>query len=135
MNALVKQAIDHWQFVAPVLTKPTNDSEYDALVTTLNDLLDVAGDDESHPLSSLMDYVGDLVSEYEQAHHPIATTPTEPKEILRFLMTQHGLKQSDLPEVGNQSIISGLLSGARPFNLRHIEALKKRFGVSAELFI
>ena len=135
MNALVKQAIAHWQFVAPVLTKPTNEHEYEALVATLNDLLDIVGDDESHSLSSLMDFVGDLVSEYEQVHHPIAITPTEPKEILRFLMAQHGLKQGDLPEVGNQSIISGLLSGARPFNLRHIEALKKRFGVGADLFV
>ena len=135
MNALVKEAIEHWRFVAPILIKPTNDSEYDALVNTLNDLSAVAGDDELHPLSSLLDYVGDLVSEYEHIHHPISTTPNDPKEILRFLMDQHGLKQSDLPEVGHQSIISGLLSGSRPFNLRHIEALTKRFGVSAELFI
>ena len=135
MNALVKQAVKHWQYVAPILTKPTNEIEFDALVSAMDDLLDVAGDDESHPLSGLIDYLGDLVSEYEQRQHPIAKTPSEAKEILRFLMAQHHLKQSDLPEVGNQSIISGLLSGQRAFNLRHIEALTKRFGVSAELFI
>jgi HTH-type transcriptional regulator/antitoxin HigA len=135
MNALVKQAIEHWQFVAPILTKPTNEIEYDALVNAMDDLLDVAGDDESHPLSGLIDYMGDLVSDYEQRLHPIAQIPSEPKEILRFLMEQHHLKQSDLPEVGNQSVVSGLLSGQRSFNLRHIESLTKRFGVSAELFI
>ena len=135
MNALVQQAVEHWKFVAPVLTKPSNEAEYQALVNALDELLDIAGDDEAHPLAGLLDYVGDLVSEYEQRLHPLATTPNEPKELLRFLMAQHGLTQSDLPEVGNQSVISGLLSGARGFNLRHIEALNKRFGVGAGVFL
>ena len=77
MNTVVQQAIAHWHFVAPVLTEPSNESEYDALVDTLNELLDVTGDDEHHPLSGLVDRIGDLVHAYEQRHYPM------PKEIGR----------------------------------------------------
>jgi HTH-type transcriptional regulator/antitoxin HigA len=58
----------------------------------------------------------------------------EPQEILSFLMEEHSLKQSDLPEVGNQSIVSQILSGARELNVRQINALAKRFNVPAGVF-
>jgi HTH-type transcriptional regulator / antitoxin HigA len=44
---------------------------YDRTVKMMNALLDVAGDDEDHPLSSLLELVADLVSRYEQVHYPI----------------------------------------------------------------
>jgi HTH-type transcriptional regulator/antitoxin HigA len=40
------------------------------MVGLMNSLLDTAGDDEDHPLSGLLDLVGDMVSKYEQEHHP-----------------------------------------------------------------
>ncbi len=58
-----------------------------------------------------------------------------PRELLRFLMEQHGLTQSDLPEVGNQSVVSQVLSGKRQLTARHIALLSSRFGVSADAFI
>jgi HTH-type transcriptional regulator/antitoxin HigA len=50
-------------------------------------------------------------------------------------MEQHGLSQSGLPDVGNQSVISMLLSGTRQLNVRQINALSKRFGVPAGVFL
>ena len=47
------------------------ESDYDRTVKMMHALLDVAGDDEDHPLSSLLDLVADLVSGYEQEHYPI----------------------------------------------------------------
>ena len=38
MNALVEQAAEHWQFVAPLLRKPKNDADYDGLVAALDTL-------------------------------------------------------------------------------------------------
>jgi HTH-type transcriptional regulator/antitoxin HigA len=49
-------------------------------------------------------------------------------------MMEHGLKQSDLPEVGNQSVVSQILSGARELNVRQINSLAKRFKVPAGVF-
>ena len=51
---------------------------------------------------------------------------------LAFLMEQHGLRQSDLPEVGAQSVVSAVLSGKRELNLRQTQALARRFGVQME---
>jgi HTH-type transcriptional regulator/antitoxin HigA len=45
------------------------------------------------------------------------------------------LAQSGLPEVGNQSVISMLLSGARQLNVRQIQALSARFHVSPSVFM
>ncbi len=46
-----------------------------------------------------------------------------PGSFFLFLMEEHGLKQSDLPELGNQSIVSQILSGTRDLNVRQINSL------------
>jgi HTH-type transcriptional regulator/antitoxin HigA len=51
MNKLTWQAAEHWRFVAPLLSKPTSEADYHALVEALDELLDVIGDDESHSLA------------------------------------------------------------------------------------
>ncbi len=50
-------------------------------------------------------------------------------------MDQHGLKQSDLPEVGSQGVVSEILNGGRELNVRQIKALSSRFGVPAAAFL
>jgi HTH-type transcriptional regulator / antitoxin HigA len=49
-------------------------------------------------------------------------------------MEHDGLRQSDLPEIGNQAKVSELLSGARKMNLRQARAPGVRFEVAMELF-
>lgn len=44
------------------------------------------------------------------------------------------MRQSDMPEIGNQAKVSEILSGKRKINLRHAQALAKRFGVGVEVF-
>ena len=39
-----------------------SEADYDRTVTLINALLDVAGDDEDHPLSGLIELAADLVS-------------------------------------------------------------------------
>lgn len=81
----------------------------------------------------LVEIVGDLIEDYESAHHPLP--PTIGLQALKFLIEQHGLKQSDLPEVGSQGVVSEILAGKRELNLRQVRALGKRFGVSPATFI
>ena len=50
-------------------------------------------------------------------------------------MEEHGLTQSDLPEVGSQGVISDILRGKRELNVRQIRTLAKRFHVSPAVFI
>jgi HTH-type transcriptional regulator/antitoxin HigA len=64
--------------------------------------------------------------------HPWLDTST-PATVLASLMEEHGLKQSDLPEVGAQSVVSAVLAGKRQLNLRQVKALARRFGVPLEM--
>jgi HTH-type transcriptional regulator / antitoxin HigA len=112
----------------------TSEREFKRVVKFLNDLVDVVGDDEDHELAGLLDVVGQFVEEYESAHHMIPDA--SPHEVLRFLVDQHGLKQSDLAaEIGGQSVVSDILNGRRSINARQAKALGTRFGVSAAVFL
>lgn len=110
-----------------------DEAHYQRMTEMLNDLLDAAGEDESHPAMALIDVVGDLIEDYETEHHPLPAVAGV--TALKFLMEQHELKQSELPEIGSQGVVSEILAGRRALNLRHIQALSKRFSVSADTFI
>lgn len=131
MSALAKETAAHWAAIAPILSI-RNEREYDQAVARLNHLLDEIGDNQRHPLYSLLDTLGTVISAYEESHHPIPEASA--RDVLRFLMDEHGLSQSDLPEVGSQGVVSEILSGRRELNTRQIRALAKRFGVSPAAF-
>jgi HTH-type transcriptional regulator/antitoxin HigA len=122
----------HWQNIAPLLTI-RNEREYNAAIKRLNELLDEIGDNEKHPLYSLLDTLGTLIHAYEEEHYPVPEVSGA--EVLRFLMEEHGLIQSDLPEVGSQGVVSEILSGKRELNVRQIRLLAERFGVSTAVFV
>ena len=133
MSALIKQASEHWQYVAPLLHRPASEADYDALVGVLDELLAIVGDDEDHPLASLASAMGDLLEDYDQRQRPMPQASGV--EVLRYLMQEHRLSQADLPEVGAQSVISEILGGKRQLNVRQIRSLSERFGVSSDVFV
>jgi HTH-type transcriptional regulator/antitoxin HigA len=95
-------------------------------------LSDIIGSSKKHPLLNLFELASELIRAYDLEHFDVPDA--KPQELLSFLMEQHGLKQSDLPEVGNQSVVSQILSGARELNVRQINSLAKRFKVPAGVF-
>lgn len=124
-----------WQaFDAMAHLRPIHDEEgYQRMVALMNSLLDATGDDEDHPLSGLLDLVGDIVSAYEQEHHAIASA--EPQDALRFLMDARGLRQEDLAAIVPQSNLSAILAGKRKISASLAGKLGKFFGVSPALFV
>lgn len=122
----------HWENIAPLLTV-RNEREYNAAVKRVNELLDEIGTNEKHPLYSLLDTLGTLVHAYEEEHYPIPETTGA--DVLRFLMEEHNLTQSDLPEVGSQGVVSEILNNKRELNVRQIRELAERFNVSAAVFV
>ncbi len=44
--------------------------DYEKLVELLDRLIDQVGEDESHPLASMMDVIGVLIENYETEHVP-----------------------------------------------------------------
>jgi len=121
-------------FDAMVHLQPIHDEPgYDRMVTLMNALLDVTGDDEDHALSGLLELVGDLVSRYEREHYPIE--PASPKDSLRFLMQARGMVQEDLSSIVLQSNLSAILAGKRKISATLAGKLSKFFGVSPALFV
>lgn len=120
---------------APFFGPIGNERDYARMQSLMETLLAEVGDNEDHPLADLLDVVGVLVSQYEDESTP-GLQPAEPVDVLRFLMEQHELNQSDLrKEIGTQGVVSEILSGGRKINARQAKALAKRFGVSPVVFL
>lgn len=54
----------------PALSVPRNEREYRQLVKLLDRLIDEVGEDENHPLASMMEVIGVLIEKYEDEHVP-----------------------------------------------------------------
>ena len=59
-----------WKNVSDTIFVPHNETEYNRLVSMLDKLIDEVGEDESHPLASLMDVLSALIENYENANVP-----------------------------------------------------------------
>ncbi len=62
-----------WNPISNYLHVPHTEGDYERLVTLLNELIDEVGEDESHPLASLMEVIGTLIEKYEDEHVPELT--------------------------------------------------------------
>ncbi len=119
---------------APFFGPVRNERDYARMNATMEALLKEVGDDEDHPLADLLDVVSTLIGKYEDVR--FRNLEAEPRQVLKFLMEQNGLSQSDLrEEVGTQGVVSEILAGHRLINARQAKALAKRFGVSPAVFL
>ncbi len=132
MTLVNDQIQTYWTNIAPLLII-RNEREYNAAVKRMNELLDEIGTNEKHPLYSLLDTLATLIHAYEEEHYPIPASTGA--DVLRFLMEEHGVTQSDLPEVGSQGVVSEILNGKRELNVRQIRVLAERFKVSTAVFV
>lgn len=133
MNTQLKEIAKVWPEIKPIFSVPHNKKDYNKLVNLLDSLIDEVGNNENHPLTSLMETIGSLVETYESQY--INEIEGNPIDAMNTLIEEHGLKQSDLSEIGSQGVISEILSGKRQLNVRQIKILSKRFKVSPAVFI
>jgi HTH-type transcriptional regulator/antitoxin HigA len=91
---------------------------------------------ERHPTAAQVEAIELLtllIERYEEENYSLPKAA--PADVLRFLLSQHGLRQRDLAEdLGGASVVSEVLSGKRKLNAVHIEQLSKRFRVSPAVF-
>ncbi|MBD2328493.1 hypothetical protein [Alkalinema sp. FACHB-956] len=66
----INQTITNWTNLSSTIFVPRTEAEYDALVELLDRLIDQVGEDETHPLASMMDVIGALIENYETANVP-----------------------------------------------------------------
>jgi len=133
MNIQLKEIAKVWPDIQPVFSVPHNEKDYNKLVSLLDSLIDEVGNKENHPLASLMETIGTLIETYESQY--VNGIEGNAIDALNVLMKEHGLRQSDLSEIGSQGVVSEILSGKRQLNVRQIKILSERFKVSPAVFI
>ncbi len=70
MTDTLKASLAHWSELSQSVFVPHTEMEYRRLVLMLDQLVDEVGNDESHPLASLMEVVGLLIEKYEDERVP-----------------------------------------------------------------
>ena len=73
LDSKIEQASLHWTEVSKILYLPHSEKEYLEAVRILDNLIDTIGEDENHPLASLMEVLGVLIEKYEDEHVPEIT--------------------------------------------------------------
>lgn len=87
-------AWDALQTLVPI-SPIRSERQYDRAVKKLNELLDIVGDNDAHPLYDILDTLGILIHMYEETHYPIS--PVTGKDVLKFLMEEHQLAPRIFP--------------------------------------
>lgn len=64
------QTITTWSSLAKIIFVPHTEAEYEHLVRLLDNLIDQVGEDETHPLASMMEVIGVLIENYEAEYIP-----------------------------------------------------------------
>jgi HTH-type transcriptional regulator/antitoxin HigA len=125
--------------MSPLLSGIRSDEDYEHGLALYESILAVLPDeagvetvvsDEAQAMLWFEALLGDALADYAETRWPIGETAGgSPAAIIRSLMDQYELSQSDLPELGSQGIVSEILNGKRNINLRQIKALSQRFNI------
>ena len=75
--------------------------------------------------------IATFVERYEAEHHAIDDAKMTPVELLRSLMDEHGMNESDLGRLlGDRSLGHRILSGERELSKAHIRTLAEHFSLN-----
>ena len=78
MNTQLEEIAKVWSDIQPIFSVPHNEKDYNKLVNLLDNLIDEVGNNENHPLTSLMETIGTLIETYESQYiNEIEGNPTE----------------------------------------------------------
>ncbi len=71
--AEIEKVAKAWPPISHAVRVPHTDADYEELVELLDRVIDEVGEDENHPLASLMDVLGVLIEKYEDERVPELT--------------------------------------------------------------
>ncbi|NEO29625.1 MAG: hypothetical protein F6K36_04075 [Symploca sp. SIO3C6] len=66
----IEQTMTAWTSISKTIFVPHTEAEYEHLVEILDNLIDQVGEDETHPLASMMEVICVLIETYEDKHIP-----------------------------------------------------------------
>lgn len=133
MNTQLENIEKIWPTIKSIFSVPHSENEYNALVETLDSLIDKVGNNQEHKLAPVMETIGNLIENYEDQKYKVKEA--SPVDTLKFLMEEHDLNQSDLKEIGSQGVVSEILTGKRTLNIEQIKKISNKFNVSPLVFI
>lgn len=111
-----------------------DEREYARLVAEVGRLMERGEETLSPEETSLLEMMSILIEEYDRQHYPLS--PSQPHQMLAFLLEQRRLKPHDLwPVLGSKSRVSEILRGKRAISKAQAKKLAEFFHVSADLFI
>ncbi|MEZ4866531.1 MAG: hypothetical protein R3C14_34750 [Caldilineaceae bacterium] len=111
----------------------TDEEQYSRTVEQVNRLIDKG--DLSVDERDYLTLLGTLVMAYESEQYPDEMFELHGIALVRALMEEEGIKQSDLlPIFKTRSIASAVLNGKRKLTVEHIDALANYFNLPHELF-
>lgn len=133
MQESLERAVIHWKMVAPIVETPEKPEDYEALLQNLKQTIELVENRPNSPLAGLIKAMSRAAKEYEETN--LTASHQGALSALQYLVKLHGIRQSDLKEVGSQGVVSELLNGKRSLTLRHVKEFAKRFNVSPAAFI
>lgn len=108
-------------------------ADFERMHALTDALSDEVGDDESHPLFSMLELTMDLMQRWEDEH--VTVPDAEPREVLRHLLDVNQLKQKDLRDIASPTLISDILAGRREISRLLAKRLADRFSVNVSAFL
>lgn len=104
--------------------------------SALNVLDAMAGFEMNVDQADYFEAISTFVEKYEAEHHAIEADNLTPVELLRALMDEHGMNESDLGRVlGDRSLGHRILGGERELSKAHIRALADHFALNPSAFL
>ena len=97
----------------------------------LNVLDAMAGFELNADQEDYFEAISTFVEKYEAGHHAVEAAGLTPVQLLRSLMDEHGMNESDLGRLlGDRSLGHRILSGERELSKAHIRALAEHFALN-----
>lgn len=116
------------------------ESDYQGALETLESVMESASDTLDDPLNPLINMISHAIEEYESQDQELMAFIAEAGDmsadvaLLKTLMSQHGLTGSEVPEIGDKTMVSKVLNGKRQLTRQAIERLSDRFGIRPAMF-
>ncbi len=139
-NSALMESYEQFMTTALSYIVIENEVQYKATLNELEIALESSNDEVNDPLNPLIDMLSHAIEEYEMKDSELALFIKESKDIpldialIKTLMQSHGLTGSDLPEIGDKTLVSKILNGKRALTKSAIIRLSERFKLRPSMF-
>ncbi len=118
------------------LTPVRSEKDYETLRQFAKDLTAHLQGGAPAPLADLLEIATTLIAAWEAKQAALLTLPeATPRDVLRYLLQMHKLRQKDLSDIASPTVISDILAGRRAISKNVAKALAVRFHTDVSRFL